>query len=203
MTKVKLCGLTRFCDIEAANEVCPEYIGFVFAPKSKRFITPERVKELKQQLSPHIQAVGVFVNAPLETVANLLETGVIDMAQLHGEEDEAYIQRLRKHTACPIIKAFRAENPADMEKANESSADFVLLDSQNGGSGTVFDWALLEYIQRPYFLAGGLNVHNVTSAIQTFRPYAVDISSGIEKNGCKDPRKMAEFVLAVRKEREK
>ena len=199
MTKIKLCGLSRPCDIEAANELKPDYIGFVFAPKSKRYVTYEKAMELKNRLSPEIQAVGVFVNEHPQTVAMLLKIGVIDMAQLHGDEDEDYITQLRLLTDKPIIKAFRIETANDIKNAEQSTADYILLDS-GAGTGTVFDWKLIQNVKRPYFLAGGLGVDNVSSATKTLYPYAVDVSSGIETNEYKDKIKMAAFVAAVRKE---
>lgn len=199
MTKIKLCGLTRPCDIETANQLKPDYIGFVFSKKSKRYASPETAAALRAQLDSHIQAVGVFVNEPSENVAALLNCGTIQVAQLHGREDEAYIASLRALTDKPIIKAFRIDNEADVEKANRSSADFVLLDSGNGGTGTVFDWKLLQGITRPYFLAGGLNPENAEDAVRTLRPYGVDVSSGIETEGRKDADKMTAFVAAVKK----
>ena len=200
MTKIKLCGLTRPCDIEAANQLKPEYVGFVFAPKSRRYVTPQKAAELKALLHPATKAVGVFVNEAPETVAALLAAGTIDIAQLHGDEDDAYIKALRKQTDRPIIQAIRIDTAQDMIAAQNSRADFVLLDSGKGGTGKVFDWKLIQPIERPYFLAGGLGIDNVRPAIETLRPYAVDVSSGIETDGWKDKIKMAEFVAAVRKE---
>ena len=196
MTKIKLCGLSRTCDIEAANELRPEYIGFVFAPKSKRYVSPKKATELKQLLHPDIKAVGVFVNESLQNVAELLKNGVIDVAQLHGTESEEYVRELRTLTDKPIIKAFRVECERDIREANASSADYVLLDS-GAGTGTVFDWNLLSHMQRPYFLAGGLDTENVSEAIKVLKPFAVDVSSGIETDGVKDKTKMAAFVAAV------
>ena len=194
-----MCGLSRHCDIEAANRLKPEYIGFVFLPKSKRYVTYEKAKELKSLLSPDIKAVGVFVDESAEIVARLLNDGTIDIAQLHGGEDEDYISRLRKLTGKPIIKAFRIESEEDIAQAEKSSADYILLDS-GMGTGKVFDWSLIQSIKRPYFLAGGLDCDNVGEAIKKLRPYAVDVSSGIETNGLKDKEKMAAFVAKVRKE---
>ena len=199
MTKIKLCGLSRPCDIECANKLRPEYIGFVFAPKSKRFVPPETAAELRKLLSPIVQAVGVFVNEKPKTVADLLNKNIVDIAQLHGGEDENYIKQLRSLTDKPIIQAFRIETESDTDKANRSSADFVLLDS-GAGTGEVFDWGLIKTIERPYFLAGGLRLDNVEKAVETLSPYAVDVSSGIETGGMKDKHKMAKFVAAVRKE---
>ncbi len=199
MTKIKLCGLSRPCDIEAANELKPDYIGFVFAPKSKRYVTYEKATELKSRLSSEIQAAGVFVNEHPQKVANLLKNGIIDIAQLHGDEDEDYVTQLRLLTDKPIIKAFRIKTANDMNTAEQSAADYILLDS-GAGTGTVFDWGLAKSIRRPYFLAGGLEVLNVADVIQALHPFAVDVSSGIETDGVKDKIKMAAFVAAVRKE---
>lgn len=198
MTKIKLCGLTRACDIEIANMLNPDYIGFVFAPQSRRYILPEKAAELRKMLDSGIKAVGVFVNEKPEIVASLLKSGTIDIAQLHGGEDEGYIERLRDMTDKQLIKAFRIEEEKDISDAVHCSADYVLLDSGSGGTGTVFDWDLLQHIDRPYFLAGGLSPKNVKSAIKTLAPYGVDVSSGIETDGFKDKEKMIEFVYTVR-----
>lgn len=200
MTKIKLCGLSRPCDIEWANELRPDYIGFVFAEKSSRWVSPQRAAELKALLNPTIRAVGVFVREPVESAAALLQSGIIDIAQLHGGESEEYIAALRALTDKPIFKAFSVVGPKDVQRANASSADLVLLDSGSGGTGTVFDWRLLQGITRPYFLAGGLDAGNVGEAISRLRPYGVDVSSGIETDGRKDWNKMAEFTTNVRKE---
>lgn len=202
MTRIKLCGLSRPCDIEAVNELKPEYIGFVFARKSRRYVTPEQAARLKKQLHPDITAVGVFVNEQPEIIAGLLLEGTIDMAQLHGSEDENFIRRLRLLTDKPVIKAFRIDTEQDAVSAVKSSADYILLDSGSGGTGTAFDWKLLKNIKRPYFLAGGLSPDNIGQALKILTPYAVDVSSGIETAGFKDPDKMTAFVHAVRKRKE-
>lgn len=199
MTKIKLCGLSRLRDIKAVNALRPEYIGFVFAPKSKRYISPEKAAMLKKLLHPDISAVGVFVDESPKIVAKLLNDGVIDIAQLHGSEDDEYIKRLRTLTDKPIIKAFFVKAESDIAGAEDCPADFILLDSK-AGSGSKFDWALTLNIKRPYFLAGGLTIDNVGDAIRKLHPYAVDVSSGIETDGYKDKTKMAAFVAAVRKE---
>ena len=198
MTKIKLCGLSRPCDVEAANALKPDYIGFVFAPESRRYVTPQQAAELKRLLSPGIPAVGVFVGEAPETVADLLNGGVIDAAQLHGDENGDYLRHLRQITARPVIRAFRIRTARDAEMAESSRADYVLLDS-GAGTGNVFDWQWVRKIRRPYFLAGGLNAENVEDAVHQLRPFAVDVSSGIETDGRKDPAKMAAFVAAVRR----
>lgn len=186
-------------DIEAANLCVPEYVGFVFAKKSRRYVSPETAAFLRKGLLGQIQAVGVFVDEPPEQVAGLLKDNIIDMAQLHGNEDEAYIRRLRELTGKPIIKAFRMEGEADLKELEDCSADYVLLDS-GAGSGECFDWGRIKNVKRPYFLAGGLEPGNVAEAIQTLCPFGVDVSSGIETKGSKDREKMAAFTAAVRKE---
>lgn len=199
MTAVKFCGLSRISDIEAANALMPEYIGFVFAQKSRRFISPENAAGLKKRLAGGIRAVGVFVDEEPGTVADLLNRGIIDLAQLHGGEDNAYISRLRALTDRPLIKAYRVKTEWDAAAAEQSCADYILLDS-GAGTGTVFDWKLLRDSRRPYFLAGGLSPENAEEAVSCLHPYAVDVSSGIETCGIKDKQKMAEFIAAVRKE---
>jgi len=201
MTAIKMCGLTRECDIQAVNEIKPEYIGFVFWAKSKRYLSPEKALELKKQLDENIKAVGVFVDESVEKVAGLLENDIINIAQLHGHENEDYIKNLREMTDKPMIQAFRIRSESDIEKAVRSTADMILLDA-GMGNGNVFDWSLIKNIQRPYFLAGGLNGENVAEAVKILKPYAVDVSSGIETDGLKDMKKMAEFSAIVRKEEE-
>ena len=202
MTKIKLCGLTRPCDMEAANRLEPEYIGFVFVPSSKRYIPPRKAAELKRLLHSNIQAVGVFVNEAPQAVARLLSSGVIDLAQLHGSEDKQYLRELRALTGKPILQAFRIRSAEDIRRAENSAADQILLDA-GAGTGTAFDWNLVRPIRRPYFLAGGLGPDNVERAVELLHPYAVDVSSGIETDGQKDLKKMAAFVAAVRKEARK
>lgn len=199
MTKIKLCGLTRLCDIEYANELLPEYIGFVFAPKSKRYISPEKAEKLRIILNSRITPVGVFVDEEIGVVSDLVKRKIIDVVQLHGNENEEYITILRKSVDCPIIKAFRIESETDIKSANKSSADYVLLDS-GGGTGETFDHSLIQGIARPYFLAGGLAPENVGTAIKKLHPFAVDASSSLETDGFKEKNKMTAFVKTVRKE---
>lgn len=199
MTKIKLCGLSRPEDITAANALEPDFVGFVFAPKSRRYVTAEQAQTLRKQLSSAIQAVGVFVDEEPERVAALLEAGIIDLVQLHGREDEDYLARLRALTRNPIIQAFQVKTAKDLERAETSSANYILLDS-GAGTGTTFDWTLLKNLRRPYLLAGGLGPDNVAQAVRILRPWGVDVSSGIETGGVKDMKKMAAFVAAVRKE---
>ena len=143
--------------------------------------------------------MGVFVDEPPENIAKIVKRGIIDLVQLHGSEDEAYLRRLRELTAAPLIQAFRIRSGKDLPAAERSTADYVLLDA-GAGDGKVFDWSLLENFRRPYFLAGGLDPENAGPAVRTLHPFTVDVSSGIETGGVKDPEKMKAFVSAVRAE---
>lgn len=198
MTRIKLCGMTCPEDIQTANLLMPDYIGFVLSPVSHRYITHSQAAALKKLLSPQIAAVGVFVREEAETVAELLNRGILDAAQLHGGEDTLYLARLRALTDRPILQAFRVHGPEDLDAARQCPADRILLDS-GAGSGKRFDWNLLRMFPRPYFLAGGLTPENVADALSALHPYAVDVSSGIETNGKKDPAKMKAFVETIRK----
>ena len=155
MTKVKFCGLTRLSDIEKVNALKPEFIGFVFWPRSKRVVTREQAAELKAALDPAIKAVGVFVDEDIEVVKALLNDDIIDIAQLHGSEDEAYINELKSSSGKPVIKAFKIRSEDDALEAQASPADMVLLDS-GMGTGKTFNWDTIKGVNRPYFLAGGL-----------------------------------------------
>ena len=199
MTKIKFCGLTRPCDIAAANEIKPDYIGFVFAPNSKRRVGYKQAVDLKNLLSKDIKAVGVFLNEDIEQVISLLNLGIIDAAQLHGDESVDYIRRIQQETGKPVIKAFRIHSEADVAAAEETIADYIILDAGTG-EGKTFDWNLVEQFQKPYFLAGGLKPENVKEAMRQLHPYALDVSTGIETEGLKDKQKMADFAATVRKE---
>ena len=201
MTKIKFCGLTRIEDIKAVNDLKPEFIGFVFWPKSRRVVTREQASELKAVLDPSIKAVGVFVDEDTDIVKALLNDDIIDIAQLHGSEDGAYINELKNSTGKPAIKAFRIRSEDDAKKAHESTADMVLLDS-GMGTGKTFNWEIIKGVKRPYFLAGGLAPDNAAEAIRELHPYALDVSSGIETEGIKDIKKMTDFYETVRKEDE-
>ena len=197
MTKIKLCGLKRACDIEWANELKPDYIGFVFAKQSRRYVSPNDAEELRKLLHPSIKVAGVFVDAKIEVIAGMAKLNIIDVVQLHGSEDEDYLRKLRRRICIPVFQAFRISSLEDIKRAEESSADMVLLDAGEG-CGEVFDWSLLKDIKRPYFLAGGLTPENVSDAIDRLHPYGVDASSSLETDGVKDSVKMAAFVKAVR-----
>ncbi len=200
MTKIKMCGLFRPRDIEAVNKIKPDFIGFVFAPKSKRYVTPEKAAALKELLDPEIKTVGVFVDHPLPGIEALVRSKVIDIVQLHGTENEVMIRSVKDLCNCPVIKAFKVQTKEDVVLAEKSCADYILLDSGDG-SGKVFDWELLKDVKRPYFLAGGLNPENVGAAVKLLHPYGVDVSSGLETNGLKDENKMTAFKAAVGKDK--
>ena len=201
MTKIKICGLMRPEDIQYVNEAKPDFAGFVIDfPKSRRSVTPRRAHELRQRLSREIAPVGVFVDSPVDTVADLFFSGVIRIAQLHGSEDEDYIAALRR--AAPgltVWRAFRIGAPADLAAAEKSSADLVLLDNGQG-TGEAFDWSLIRSVRRDYILAGGLTPENLPTAVKALHPWCVDISSGVETDKRKDKSKILAAVSAARKD---
>lgn len=218
--KIKFCGLFMECDIDYANMLKPDFIGFIFVEHSRRFMDFATAQALKSRLDSGVKAVGVFVDSPMNRVMEALSEGIIDAVQLHGGEDSAYINALK---ACmqsdlgaepPIIKAIKVSDSHSLVQSLESSAqcgaDFILLDSPNAGSGRAFDWNALAQrlaksqsfareFQTRFFLAGGINVENIQSAI-ALKPFCIDISSGIESNGVKDFAKMQTIINAVRSE---
>ncbi|MFV0503875.1 MAG: phosphoribosylanthranilate isomerase [Lachnospirales bacterium] len=199
MTKIKLCGLSRYEDIVVVNEIKPDYVGLIFYKNSKRYIPYARALKLIENLNREILPVGVFVNEKIDTVVEQVKNNVVSIVQLHGKENQNYIKLLKERIGSPIIKAFSISSMEDIKAANNSVADYVLLDSGNGGTGEEFNRFLLKYINRPYFLAGGLNINNIEDIVNKHCPYAVDVSSGIEVNGIKDKIKMEKFVKIVRK----
>lgn len=196
MTLVKICGLTRPEDIDAVNSLSPDMAGFVFYGPSRRCVTRDSARELGSGLDPSIVKVGVFVDEDPLVIADLVGSGIIDAVQLHGVEDGAYIHGLRRLVDAPVIKTFLVRNRGDIEAANRSDADYVLLDS-GMGSGRTFDWSLLEDMDCDYILSGGLNPGNIHDAVEILHPYGVDVSSGVETDGRKDPSKMSAFLRTV------
>lgn len=199
--KLKICGLSRPEDIEYANRIRPDYIGFVFWERSRRRVTAERAAELKRKLVPGISAVGVFVDAPCGEIVSLLEAGIIDIAQLHGDEPEEDIRYIQAMTHKPVIRAVRVRDRRDVDAWMDSAADFLLFDS-GMGSGITFDWRLLEGVERQFFLAGGLQPESIRTLPETLSPYGIcpyglDISSGVETEGVKDFEKMRAAVEAL------
>lgn len=201
-TKIKICGLTRMEDVECVNRWRPDYIGFVFA-KSRRQVTAEQAQKLKAALNPGIRAVGVFVNEEPEIIGSLCRRGIIDLVQLHGDEDEAYMRRLGEWTDAPVIRAVRVRSREQILKAQETDCQYLLLDTyhpgQYGGGGETFDPALIPPLRKPWFLAGGLEGENVLEKIRRFHPFGVDVSSGVESQGRKNPGKIQEFIEKIRR----
>ncbi len=199
MTRIKICGLSRPEDIRAVNEARPDFAGFVIDfPKSFRSVSHQEVRELGRGLRPDIVPVGVFVDAPVDTVAELFASGTIRVAQLHGQEDEGYLAALRR--AAPgltVWKAYTVRSGTDIAAAQGSGADRVLLDNGQG-TGETFDWSLVRQVRRAYILAGGLTPENLPAAVAALSPWGVDISSGVETDRVKDPDKIRAAVQAVR-----
>lgn len=212
MAKLKICGLTCEADVAAVNKVKPDFAGFVIeVPGRRRSVTPEQVKVLVKGLNKETLPIGVFVDAPPELPISLLRDGTLWAAQLHGNEDEDYIEKIQNMTGKPVIKAFSIKTPEDVKRALRSPADYILLDQGAGGTGETFDWDLVPPVKRPFFLAGGLAPENLRTAIAKLHPWAVDISSSLETDGKKDPAKICRLskmlkqintLEAYKKERE-
>lgn len=204
MTKVKICGLKREEDIAYVNKLEPDYIGFLLWEKSKRFVTVEKAAVLRKQLKPGITAVGVFVNEKAETIKEIVEAGTIDMVQLHGDEDLAFVQNLRNMIKVPIVKAVRVKSEKSFEGLDAYPVDYFLFDTyipgEYGGTGKRFNLTLGDEkrIGKPYFVAGGLDAGNVSEVLERTYAMAVDVSGGVETAGVKDPGKIEAFIKAVR-----
>ena len=201
MTKIKICGLYRPEDVVYVNQARPDWCGFILQfPKSHRNLTPSQMRALRAGLEEGITPVGVFVDQPVELVAQLINEGSIAVAQLHGREDQAYLDALRRLApGHQIWKAFRVRTWEDLRAAEESSADLVVLD--NGyGTGQCFDWTLARGFDRPFLLAGGLTPENIPAAVAQLHPYGVDLSSGVETERKKDRAKIQAAVAAAKKE---
>lgn len=195
-TKLKICGLFRPTDIEYANEVQPDYAGFILTPGFRRSISREQAMRFRQKLNGEIPVVGVFVDAPCEEVLHYLKEDIIQMAQLHGRETEEDILYIKAAAGKPVLKAVKVQDRSDVEAWLGSAADYLVFDGGTG-SGKAFDWRLLADISRDYFLAGGLNAGNLEEAL-ALQPYAVDLSSGVETEGVKDRAKMQAVAETVR-----
>ncbi len=204
-TKIKICGLRRTKDIGYVNVLLPDYVGFILAGGFTRSIERKQAEEFAEKIDSRIKRVGVFVNQPASVVAEYINSGIIQYAQLHGDEDNLYIDKLMEYikTGYGIIKAVRVRNANDVKMASGYNCNYLLLDAysgtQAGGTGITFDWNLVKNIKKPFFLAGGISAGNVEAAIKTAAPYAVDASSSMETTGYKDFNKMKEFVDAVRR----
>lgn len=201
-TRIKICGLTREQDVDAAVEAGADAIGFVFYPPSPRYVSPERAAQLVRRLPPFVAAVGLFVNADPAAVEAVLATVPLEVLQFHGDESES--QCLRYHR--PYLKAARVRADMDLVQyaASYPSARAILLDAfveGYGGGGKTFDWSLIPgALARSVVLSGGLDEVNVEDAVRRVRPAAVDVSSGVEAaKGIKDAEKIRAFVAAVRR----
>lgn len=214
MQKIKLCGMMKPCDIEYANRVKPDFVGFIFA-NTRRKISAAQAKQFREALDAEIPAVGVFVNEDISVITSLVQNGCIDLIQLHGEEDADYIRRLREVCDVPVIKAVKVQMVEQIRQAAALPVDYLLLDTYRkgvlGGTGEAFDWELLreakaaagdaaegELFGKPYFLAGGLHAGNLREAA-ALGSYGLDVSSGIETDGSKDFTKMVEVMELVKK----
>ena len=215
--KVKMCGISKVETIPAVVEAKPDYMGLVFAP-SKRQVTVDQAKILVEELhrgyakkygsdtehdkNDTIKTVGVFVNETVDNLITIANEANLDAVQLHGDEDETFIQSLKERTNVEVWKAIQIRTAADTEKWIDSSAEMLLFDAyhkdERGGTGEVFDWSSLDAFERPFMLAGGIDSTNVARAIRTVRPYGIDISSGIETNGMKDDKKITAFTKIVK-----
>ena len=201
MTKIKICGLFRPCDVDYVNEARPDWCGFIVNfPKSHRNRTPDQVRTLRARLDPTVIPVGVFVDRPVGEVAGLLNDGTITVAQLHGHEDEDYLAALRALApGRELWKAFKIRSEDDLAAAAASTADQILLD--NGyGTGQTFDWSLAGGVKRSFLLAGGLTPENIPDAVAQLHPMGLDLSSGVETDRQKDRTKILAAVAAARKE---
>jgi phosphoribosylanthranilate isomerase len=198
MVKIKICGIRRLEDISIVNKFKPDYIGFVFAD-SKRKVSHNLARELKDNLNEDIISVGVFVNASHDEILDLFNDGIIEIAQLHGNESEEYINILKEKTndELKIINVIEMSDDKDLLKYDDSQADYLLLDSGKG-SGKTFDWRLIRKdLKKEFFLAGGINSKNVIKAIEEFEPYAIDLSSSLETGEFKDENKIREIMEVI------
>ena len=203
-TRIKLCGLMCEADFRTAVSLQPDYIGFILSPPFRRYADPVQVRRWRENMRDELgetaafpQVVGVFVDEEPPYVIRQLQDGVIDIAQLHGAEDDNYIRQIQEMTDRTVVKAIKVITKADVERATVCPADYILLDAGTG-EGQPFNWELAAGVGRDYFLAGGLSPENVAEAVMRLRPFAVDVSSGIEQDGHKDPERMRAFVRAVR-----
>ena len=200
--KIKICGLKNLKDISYVNEAGVDFAGFIFAEKSKRKIDFETAKSLKRELNKDIKSVGVFVNQSFDFVKEAVDLSLVDFVQLHGDEENFFIEKIKNELNLPVIKAFRADSNLN-ENIKNTNADYVLIDSadkQNfGGTGKTFDWGVIPETNKKIFLAGGLNSNNILLAMQTVKPFCVDVNSGVEVEGVKNKKMIDDIVEKVRK----
>lgn len=199
--EIKICGLSRAEDIDAVNACHPDIIGFVFAPKSRRYVPPQKAFELKRRLDKGVRSAGVFVDETPEIIAELVHRQVIDIVQLHGRESAAFMEELKRLCDVPVVKAVSMTKDGFAEELRQwelSTVDYLLLDSGAGGTGQQFDYDRITQLRKPFFLAGGLTPENVTEAALRVQPFGVDMSSGVETDGKKDRKKIEEAVRRIR-----
>ncbi len=202
--KIKFCGIRRLEDVTAINMLQPDYMGMILSSGFRRSVPLYTAKQLIQQKSTTIQAVGVFVNETMETILHAAEQLHLDVIQLHGAETPEQVQQLQQITKLPIWKALRIGTAEELETAANFPADCLVLEGNTGtavgGTGICADWNLFakRQWQRPFFLAGGLTPENLKQAIAVVQPYGVDFSSGIEENGSKSPEKMKQIITIIR-----
>ena len=198
-TKIKICGLRRKEDIVYVNAARPDYCGFILnVPQSRRNMDPEGLIGLLEELDPGIVPVGVFVNEDTNTILRIVRESGLKMIQLHGQEGEEMVRTIRETAGVPVIKAVSVKSREDVERAAGFPADYLLFDCGTGGTGRSFDWSCLEEAKQPYFLAGGIGIHNMKEAVERFHPFAVDLSSSVETDGVKDEKKIADAVHMLR-----
>lgn len=201
MKYVKFCGIRRDEDVTYVNELLPDFIGIIFYEKSHRNVTINQAKKIKGMLTDKIKAVGVFVDKPEVEVIKICETVNLDMIQLHGQEESDYINTLRKYIDIPVIKAVRYQFKEQLFRAEKLPVDYLLIDTYSkaaaGGTGKAFDWREIPPLEKPYFLAGGIDKDNIEEALKT-NAFALDISSGIETDRIKDFDKMKTLIDIVK-----
>ena len=212
--KIKICGLFREQDIEFANEAKPDFIGFIFAEKSKRFVNARQAENLKKKLAKEIIPVGVFVNAKIDDIVSLYKNGTIDIIQLHGGEPNEYIKELKSKCEAKIIQALNLTNNSQLSitglrlfaSGNQTQrhldsqlSNYIMLDASTPGSGYAFNWERLQGmdLSKNVFLAGGVNLQNIEEALK-LNPFAVDVSSGAETDGVKDREKILSLTKIVK-----
>lgn len=207
-TRIKVCGITTVEDAREAIRIGVDALGFIFAEKSPRYISPEKVKEIVNQLPPFIHLVGVFVDSDPVEIQEIIEYCGLTHVQLHGEEDAEYCQKVAQSASpCRVIKAFRVSSQtmsADFAPYEESVVGYLLdtfAAGQAGGTGKPFDWSKIESfnLKQPVILAGGIAPENVVEAIRSVRPFAVDVNSGVEvEPGKKDHDRLNQLVELVK-----
>ena len=197
MTKIKICGLKREEDVKLVNKYKPEYCGFIFWEPSKRYIAPKKVRDLVSLLDPAVTPVGVFLDEDIDRLVEVVRDSDVAVVQLHGKEDDEYIRQVKERTGKKVIKSFKPSSEEDVRLAEKSEADMIMFDP-GVGSGKTFNWDILSGCTREYFLAGGLDPDNAALAVQTLKPYALDVSSGVETDGIKDGNKIREFIYNAR-----